>query len=105
MSKTVTADMLRDADACAHQVERFQRVFPGGVDPTRELCLRHAGDFNFFWAARQLLTPSAWHTFRKSVPSAWHVLDDGDEPSAVRAFKEAVAAAWFDAWSTDTSKK
>lgn len=49
--KTITVEQLEDADACESQVELFREKFGGFVELTEELCVQHAQEFDFGWAA------------------------------------------------------
>ena len=55
--KTISAAQLRALGACLDQVERFHEIFGAGeVVVTRELCIHHAQEFDWTWAAMYLLT-------------------------------------------------
>ena len=51
----VTAELLRAKYACGSQVVLFESLFPEGVEITQELCVKHARDFDWSWAAKNLL--------------------------------------------------
>jgi hypothetical protein len=80
----ITVKMLKSKDACFSQVKLFQDLFGDAVEVTRELCLKHASDFDFNWAAMNLLNTSARRAYEEAVASAW------------RAYDEAVALAFFE---------
>ena len=55
--KTISAAQLQALGACLGQVERFHEIFGAGeVVVTRELCIHHAQEFDWNWAAMYLLT-------------------------------------------------
>ena len=56
----VTAELLRAKDACEDQVNMFESLFPEGVEITQELCVKHAGDFDWNWAAKNFLPRRMW---------------------------------------------
>ena len=49
---------LKELEACSEQVELFEKLFGDSVEVTEELCLKHAGDFDWDFA-RQLLSGPA----------------------------------------------
>jgi hypothetical protein len=55
----VTYRMLVSKGACVAQRDKFCQLYPNGVIITRELCVKHATDFDWNWAARNLLSGSA----------------------------------------------
>jgi hypothetical protein len=55
----VSARILRCKRACTEQVEKFKELFGGdNVVITKELCVKHAQDFDWNWAAKKLLPES-----------------------------------------------
>ena len=50
---------LIDLRACREQVDLFRAKFGESVDVTPELCEAVASEFDFCWAARNLLLPTA----------------------------------------------
>jgi hypothetical protein len=74
----ITAELLIRKGACSAQIDKFWDMFPEGVEPTRELCIAHANDFEWGWAAAHLLSLHARKTY-----------------------DETTASAWFDAWAGD----
>ncbi len=85
----ITKYLLTKHRACRRQVKKFAALFPDGVEPTRELCLAHATSFDWNWAAKELLSYSTWRAY------------DEDTAPARKAYDEAIAPAWYDAWSRD----
>lgn len=52
----VSAKILISKGACPEQVKVFKKVFGAAtVRVTEVLCVEHANDFDWNWAARQLL--------------------------------------------------
>jgi len=78
----ITAKMLTEKEACANQVRRFKKLFPRGVKVTRAVCLKHARDFDWDWAAYNLLSVPAWEAYKKA------------RAPALEAYKKATAPAW-----------
>jgi hypothetical protein len=55
----VTAQTLRSLGSCDTYVLRFRRLWPDGTVITPELCLAHAREFDWHWAAYNLLQAPA----------------------------------------------
>ena len=71
MTKKITLRMLKAKGACIEQCERFAALFPKGVEVTEVLCIEHAADFNWDWAAKNLLTAPAWAEYVRATAPAW----------------------------------
>ena len=72
--KTISAAQLQALGACLDQVERFHEIFGAGeVVITRELCIHHAQEFDWSWAAMYLLTKRG-----RADYEAKHALLDAD---------------------------
>ena len=78
----ITTTLLRRKRACQNQIELFISYFPEGVVITESICLAHATEFDWDWAARKLLRPPA----RKASDVAM--------APARKACIEAMAPAW-----------
>jgi len=74
--------MLTEKKACANQVRRFKKLFPKGVKVTKAVCLKHAQDFGWDWAAWNLLSAPAWEAYLKA------------RAPALEAYLKATAQAW-----------
>ena len=60
MTRTISVAKLRKLGACQLQVDKFNKIFGNKpVAVTVELCVAHAQDFNWDWAANNLLTAPA----------------------------------------------
>ena len=59
MTKKITLRTLKAKGACRDQCKRFAALFPEGVEVTEALCIEHAAEFNWDWAAQSLLTAPA----------------------------------------------
>jgi hypothetical protein len=55
----ITHKMLVSRGACVAERNKFRELFPDGVTVTRELCIKHAQDFEWNWAVRELLGVAA----------------------------------------------
>jgi cyclopropane fatty-acyl-phospholipid synthase-like methyltransferase len=98
MSKLITVETLRRLHACTDQVKKFAELFPNGVEPTLELCVKHAADFDWSWAACNLLTASARAQYDAACASAWAQYDAACA-SAWAQYSPACAAAFYKAWA------
>ena len=90
----LTYEMLRAKKACAEQADKFRDLFPDGVVLTEALCVSHASDFDFGWAAENLLSARARKAYEKARASAPAL-------EAREAYRKAIAAAFFAAWQAD----
>ena len=81
----ITLEQLRAEKACPDQLAKFQELFGNSVEVTQELCIRHASDFDFGWAARHLLRASAWAECERVRAPAY------------AEYERATAGAFFDA--------
>ena len=63
MPSTITLAQLRGA--CKEQKDLFKRTFGEQVHLTLALAEKHAGDFNFDWAAQHLLPAPLWAEYER----------------------------------------
>ena len=70
MPATVTLNQLRRLRACPGQLALFKQLFGEAVTVTEELCLQHAHEFDWSWAARHLLPASAFAEYDRALASA-----------------------------------
>ena len=99
----ITKELLKKHRACKNQINKFDKLFPNGVDATRELCLAHAQTFDFIWARRLLSPPArkayneapapAREAYDEAIAPAWKAYDEALAP-ARKARDEAIAPAW-----------
>ena len=61
----ITKALLESKGACADQVELFAKLFPRGVTLTEAVCVKHAHEFEWHWAAKHLLSYTAWEEYWK----------------------------------------
>jgi hypothetical protein len=88
----ITIQLLESKGACSEQLSKFKKLFPDGVTPTRELCLAHAEDFDWGWAASKLLSKEGSEVFYKSTASVNKAYYEA-EATARKAYYEAEAPA------------
>ena len=82
----ITKALLISKHACRGQVDLFAELFPEGVVITESICLAHAAEFDWDWAARKLLRPPAREACDEAMALAWKACD------------EACAPAWKACW-------
>jgi hypothetical protein len=106
--RTLKLSQLIAAKACQSQIDKFRARFGESVEVTRELCESVASEFDFDWAAANLLSAlaraeydrvraAAWAEYARVVALAW------DEYVRVRApawaeYDRVRAAAFADAY-------
>lgn len=95
----ITTLQLGDKLACKEQIERFEDLFGEEVEVTLELCIKHATDFDWWWAAAHLLSSeqmALWSIKRREV----YIKNKNENYMGERYFQE-LAAAWFECWQKD----
>ena len=71
MAKIITLRKLKAKRACQVQLDKFKELFGSKVEITLELCIKHAHDFDFNWAADNLLSASALAEYQRVTAPAW----------------------------------
>ena len=61
----ITARILKLKGACIGQVALFKSLWPDGVQITEALCIAHASEFDWGWAANNLLSAPAWAEYER----------------------------------------
>ena len=89
----ITIKQLRRLGACEKQVEKFERLFGPSVIVTEALCVKHAQDFSWNWAAGKLLSAPAREAYDEAAASARKAYDEATVP-ARKAYNEALASAF-----------
>ena len=80
-------EQLRQASACEEQINMFLAVFPEGkIEVTRELAQAHL-EFDYQWAANELLTAPALREYEKVTAPA------------LQEYEKVRAAAFADAFN------
>lgn len=85
----ITAEQLKKARACKAQLDLFISLGLDGVEITEELCVKHAQDFNWNWAAMRLLKRRAKRAYNEAEIPAWVTLGEA-RVKASAAFDRAV---------------
>jgi hypothetical protein len=93
--KPITLQMLVEAGACQDQVDLFEKLFGKSVVPTRELALKHAGQFRWHWASENLLTSRSLKAYDRAIAPAWKAFEAA-WPLTSEAFREIIALKTHD---------
>ena len=104
MTKKITLRTLKAKGACRDQCKRFAALFPEGVEVTEALCIEHAAEFNWDWAAQSLLTAPALAEYKRTTAtalaeydrvtaSAWAEYQRTTAP-ALAEYQRTTAPAW-----------
>ena len=67
----VTVDLLKSHNACQGQVDLFAATFPDGVQVTEDVCFAVCLDFDWDWAAVNLLPPEALAEYNAKDAPIW----------------------------------
>ena len=89
----ITARLLKTKGACKGQVAKFTELFPKGVEVTEALCVIHAQDFDWNWAARNLLPLELQKVYDETEAAAWKVYYEA-RAAAWKVYEETEAAAF-----------
>ena len=81
MPATVTLNQLRRLRACSKQLALFKQLFGEAVTVTEELCLQHAHEFDWSWAARHLLPAPADAEYDRALAPADAEYDRATAPA------------------------
>ena len=70
----INANRLAELGACEPEIDRFLEIFGDDDAPlTVETAVKYAADFNWNWAAENLLTPSLWRTYQEAEIPLWRI--------------------------------
>lgn len=101
----ITKQMLEDKGGCGNQVEIFAKEWPAGMEVTAENCLRLADlHLNVDWAARNLLTATAFkayekardqvrEAYQKAITPTWEAREKV-KAQALEAYEKTIVPAW-----------
>ena len=67
----ITKALLESKEACNTQIKLFAKLFPRGVTLTKAICMKHAQEFQWNWAAENLLSNTARAEYWKIYGLAW----------------------------------
>ena len=97
MNRIITLTQLEELGACKKQRELFEAKFGADVRVTQELCRSVATEFDWDWAADELLTESAWVEYGKARMIAWAECDKAAEAARVNWVASGLTGARADA--------
>lgn len=93
----ITHGMLKEQGACASQIRLFNKTFPNGSPANKEealtLALKHADEFDWDWAADNLLTVPALKAYDEAILPIEKAYNEAIAP-ALKAYEEAIAPVW-----------
>ena len=92
MNKLITTAILKSHHACDDQVQLFDQLTGGSIELTEDWCLEHAAQFDWHWAACNLLSATAraecdrarataWAEYRRALATAWAECDRALAPA------------------------
>ncbi len=100
----ITYRALKLAGACSKQLNEFKQRFGESVDVTEEACVAVSQEFNWDWAARNLLSQPAWKVYDDAKAYARKAYNDATAPArkaynaatatAQKAYNDATSHAW-----------
>jgi len=61
----IIAKQLEKLKACQKQIDRFRELFGESVEVSEKLCLKHAEEFDWHWAAGNLLSAPARQEYER----------------------------------------
>ena len=89
----ITLKMLEGA--CKPQRDLFSELFGEEVELTLELCIEHAAEFDWYWAAQNLLSPKATAEYDNAIAPASEAFNKAFD-SASAEYKKAYDSACAD---------
>lgn len=89
----ITLKMLEGA--CEPQRDLFSELFGEEVELTLELCIEHAAEFDWYWAAQNLLSPKSTAEYDNAISTARAAYK-----KASAAYNKALAAAYDNAFDS-----
>ena len=89
----ITAKKLESLGACADQVELFRHLFGERQKVTVDLCRKYAANFDWDWAAANLLSAPACNAYDETEATARKAYQEATAP-ALNAYDGTGAAAW-----------
>ena len=90
--ETVPLRELKLLGACTRQVELFHQLFGDRCTVSVDLCVAHAAQFDWSWAAQKLLSAPAYRAYDEAYATARKAYDEAIAP-ACKACDEAYATA------------
>ncbi len=93
----LTLQQLKAAGACREQVVLFRRYFGLGGAVTLKRCLDHASEFDWNWAANNLLSPTQRAEYERIEASALAEYRRIEAP-ALAEYERVQAPAWAEYW-------
>ena len=76
----ITLKTLKRLGACSAETAKFKALFGESVELTRELCVKHAQDFSFGWAARNLLSKAGCAEYEEKLAAIYAEYEEKRAP-------------------------
>lgn len=92
-SRTLLLSTLVQPEVCSGQVDLFKQTFGDSVEVTTELCKKYASDFDWSWAASNLISASAQKIYDETCAPARKVCNEICA-SAWKIYDETCTSAW-----------
>jgi len=81
---------LIEAKACAAQVRLFKDLFPDGAEVSEETAISVASQFDWNWAARNLISASGGEAYEEATAPLWKAYREAVAP-LLKTYREAEA--------------
>jgi len=91
-SRVLTRETVMRGNPCDEYRERFNERFPESVEVTVELAVSQAEDWDWYWAASQLLTTNGYNTFCNNQRTA-----EGKYDAVMQPYRVLMDAAYSEA--------
>ena len=89
----LTADMLKEKNACHRQVAVFEKEWPDGVKITKKAILRAVElELDIDWFVDNFLPPPIREAYQKAIDLAWKAYKEATAP-AREAYHEDLTSA------------
>ena len=108
--KVITINMLMELNACRAEVRLFDDKFGESVEVTYENVKGVETRFDWYWAARNLLSEQALEEYKKidkeALETYWWFLDTVgmDTDKAFKTYRKTLAHAFVDLYNKDEEK-
>ena len=95
---TITLEQLKKHNACCSQVKLFEETFSESVSFNSKaefikVVTELAQDFNFHWAAENLLEGDTFGLYKEATDPHWKVYQEAVAPHR-KAYEEVMASRW-----------
>lgn len=92
-SRQISFDLLRSKNACADQLALFEKLGLDTIPTTETVCVENATNFDWLWAAKNLLSPAALEEFKAAIEPARVIFAKAIAPARAQ-YERAIAPAF-----------